>query len=234
MKRARPTQLIDPGESAVDVLAATLPSALAEAAKPRQPDDVAREHLSRFEWERELLEAPDVGGTMLCVLLALGTYMSAKDGRRARPGHARLARQAGLGESTVRRHLAAAVRTGWLATSGHHGGHLSDGTAIALTYAATRPLASERWVSASTDPQRAVGQKPTARYGTTHRSLDVDPPLAGERLSRSIKEEHGSRAPARGGATRPRGTCRHGRSAGHTADGFPVCQECEVDRAGVA
>lgn len=235
MTLSQPTPSVDPGESDLDAVGAILPSVVEDTARPRPSAPVAREHLSRFDWERELLDSPDVGGTMLCVLLALGTYMSATDGRRARPGHARLAQQAGLGESTVRRHLAAAVKAGWLSTSGHHGGHLSDGTAIALTYAATRPLAGEQWASTATDPQRAVGQQATARYSTTHRSLGVDSPLAGERPSRVIREEHGSRAPARGGAALRRVTCPHGRSPGRTADGFPVCPECEaLARPGVA
>jgi len=69
------------------------------------PDDVDNvERIGRFEWERAVLRIAMPTTTKL-VGLALATYGN-RDGSNAHPGEARLARELGLSQRAVRKHLA--------------------------------------------------------------------------------------------------------------------------------
>ena len=130
-----------------------------------------------YRWVQALLDDPDVGRHLLLVILVAGKYADHKTGKNIRPGAPRLAEDTGLGESTVRRHLATAVALGYLALV-QRGGGSGDGRHWANQYRCTLPPGS-----ASTDlaevtedrPQAALPLDPgpsTARSGSLHRSLE--------------------------------------------------------------
>lgn len=96
--------------------------------------------VGRFDWERAILAEPSITGLHLCAALALGTFMKA-DGSKARPGFPLLSRMTGVGESTLRRYLAASTARGWLVLV-RRGHRLGDGTVVANEYAASVPAST--------------------------------------------------------------------------------------------
>lgn len=133
-------------------------------------------HVDRFTWERQLLKADDVSGTLLLVLLVLASHMDRESGR-ARPSQATIAAAAGLSDRAVRGHLATAVESGWLLVEsrGHRRG---DGTTVASTYRATTPE-----TVASTGTGEPVEDKVNRNDGAgredLNRNLAVPQPEAG-------------------------------------------------------
>lgn len=87
-----------------------------------------------FEWQRAVRDDPTITGTRMLVLLTVGVHL---DGS-GYLGIDQVAASTGLGERTVRRHLAWARHTGWLYRS-RRGHRLGSGQPIASEYRLTIP-----------------------------------------------------------------------------------------------
>ena len=157
----------------------------------RANDQLAGRRVGRNEWEQAIRADPRVHTVLLLVLFTVGSYAS-PDGSDVFPSAKTLAENTRLGESTVRRHLAAGCRLGFLhlVQRGGRNLHKGQGTGRSNRYAltvpaeaptaspaadGTEPTAPQRAVGVPaeepTAPQRAVGVIPTARMGEANRSL---------------------------------------------------------------
>lgn len=141
----------------------------------------------RFRWEQTLRSDPSTGGTLMLVLLTLATYADA-DGTRMLASQATLATGAGLGVSTVRKHLRAAVDAGWL-TVVSRGHRTWDGKGVPSEYSlsipqggSVQPPVGERLGGESTARPVAVEADSTARSKPLNRSIRPPQLLANEHL----------------------------------------------------
>lgn len=91
----------------------------------------------RFDWERAVRVAGDVGGTRLGVLLLMATYAN-RDGGQIRVSYARLAEEAQLTERAIGGHVRGALQSGWLQCE-VRGGRSGDGVAVPSVYSLATP-----------------------------------------------------------------------------------------------
>src|SRR4051794_35373875 len=87
--------------------------------------------------------ASDLRPSQRLVLLALARFMGLDDLANAYPGPARLARETGLGQSTVKQMLVDLQNLGWI-TQTHNGGTSLAGRQFASIYRGTPRLADGR------------------------------------------------------------------------------------------
>lgn len=96
-----------------------------------------------FTWRSAIAES-DLPATTRHVLLTLSTYMNERGGS-AYPGSARLAKDSGLHQSTVKDHLKSAADLGWIRIL-RKGGSPKEGQRMATEYAAAVPgVVGTRW-----------------------------------------------------------------------------------------
>lgn len=98
--------------------------------------------VDRYTWEKQLRDDPDVVGSLLLVLLVLGSYYS-KTAESARVPIKRIADSAGLGQRTVTRLVGRGSEMGWIFRSAN-GQRLGNGVKLASEYLLTVPAAVQR------------------------------------------------------------------------------------------
>lgn len=106
-------------------------------ATPRDHSQTERTIAPLFTWRSAIAES-DLAPTTRHVLLALSLYMNERGGS-AYPGSARLARDTGLHQATVKGHLQTAVQTGWIEVIRQGGSNLG-GRRLASEYVARTPV----------------------------------------------------------------------------------------------
>lgn len=150
----------------------------------------ARDYRYRERWWRGFLAVPDLPAGARLVGLVLSTHARA-DGTRAVASVAMLAADIGAGESTVRRHLAWIVSSGWAERTAR-GGRDGSGRVHASEYALTISTAQqgEQLSPASTarsDERLITAPRPlnanasTAQLGVSTAHLSERPPSSSPR-----------------------------------------------------